>query len=324
MLGPESLASGPGIISAVEVQPSILFQIDEIGRLLKTLGNPNQNPHLYSIGTILIKLFTSSHSIYKGDAYADAKKNRTLYQPHAVVFGTTVPESLYEGITESSCTDGFLNRMCIFEEMPAGDGPDFVAGDVPKPITDVARYWGDLRTGGNLSSQTPQPLLIATDASAKEFLLAIRTLAENEQKRLGNPLGALWMRAEEKARKLALLWACSVAHHNPQVTEEAARWACGLVEYSVRRMVHIASRWVAASPYDSKRKSVLRIIESCGASGATKTTINNRVPIPARERNEVLQDLIECRLVVALTEPTKSKPTTRFVASRFVDQAISA
>ena len=106
MAGPEGLASHAGLITAVHAQPSILFQLDEIGRLLKTLSNPNRSPHLYHIATVLMRLFTCSNSVYIGDAYADKKRNKTINQPNACLYGTTVPQSLYEGLTAESVTDG--------------------------------------------------------------------------------------------------------------------------------------------------------------------------------------------------------------------------
>ncbi len=85
LVGPEGLASHAGLITAVEQQPAILFQLDEIGRLLRTLSDPGRSPHLYHIATNLMKLFTSSASVYVGDAYADAKRNKVIHQPHACV-----------------------------------------------------------------------------------------------------------------------------------------------------------------------------------------------------------------------------------------------
>ena len=40
MIGPERIGSSAGLVSAVAEQPSILFQIDEIGRLAASLPHP--------------------------------------------------------------------------------------------------------------------------------------------------------------------------------------------------------------------------------------------------------------------------------------------
>src|SRR4029077_2508281 len=98
---------------AVEAEPAILLQVDEIGRHLRTLGDKSQS-HLYNIPTVLMKLFTSAGTPYVGDAYADTKKVKKIYQPHACLYGTTVPQSLYDSLSTESLTDGFLSRTLIF------------------------------------------------------------------------------------------------------------------------------------------------------------------------------------------------------------------
>ncbi len=81
---------------------------------------------------------------------------------------------------------------------------------------------------------------------------------------------------------------------------------------------------MSASQDDGKRKSVLRIIESCGPAGASKTTLNNRVTVPARERNEIIEDLLQCQLVTIRHEDTSGRQSTLYVAAKFIQPAISA
>ncbi|MCC6285652.1 MAG: bifunctional DNA primase/polymerase, partial [Phycisphaerales bacterium] len=78
--GNEDLASDAGLITAVEAEPAILFQIDEFGRFLRTIGDPKKAPHLFNVLTALMKLYSSADTVFRGKAYADKKRNKVVDQ----------------------------------------------------------------------------------------------------------------------------------------------------------------------------------------------------------------------------------------------------
>jgi hypothetical protein len=317
MVGPEGLASHAGLISAVENQPAILFQLDEVGRLLRTLADPSRSPHLYHIATNLMKLFTSSATVFIGDAYADQKRNKVIHQPHACVYGTTVPQSLYEGLTAENVTDGFLSRVMIFESAPERVPKRYPAiRPLPKEIVATARWWVELNPGGNLNGENPTPIVVVTTADAQARFDQLDIEAELAQQELGEPLGTLWTRATEKARKLALIYACSESMKDPAVADSPARWACELSRYLTRRLAYLASQWVAENPFDAKRKRLLRLISEAGPAGLTKSMLYGRTrALTGRERAEVLEALILCGDVVEAKEQTGGAPRSRYVAA---------
>ena len=294
MIGPEGLASHSGLIGAVEQQPAILMQLDEIGRLLKTLGNATQSPHLFHIATVLMKLFTSSNSIYIGDAYADTKRNKKIYQPHACMYGTTVPQSLYEGLSAESLTDGFLSRMLVFEVADHDPEPqEHETLPVPEAIVEEARWWGNFNPGGNLSSENPQPRVVEYTSEAAGVMTALEKHARKERKD-GKEAATMWTRTTEKARKLALIHACSTHPESPLVGVEAAEWAAEVCEYLTRKMIHVADAWVAETPFEKKRKRLLRAIQEAGERGLTRTQVYRKTRhLPGREREELLESLRE-------------------------------
>ena len=315
MAGPEGLASHAGLIAAVEKQPAILFQLDEIGRLLKTLGDASRSPHLYHIVTVLMKLYTSSGTVYIGDAYADTKRNKTIDQPNVCVYGTSVPQSLYAGLTHESVTDGFLSRMLVFEglERVAKCRPQVLP--MPNVVIDAARWWGEFRPGGDLSQEHPEPAIVSMTPKAAAMFDALDRHADHQAEALGEPHGTLWTRATEKARKLALIHACSAAREKPAINTDAARWACSLSEYLTARMISLAYQWVAENAFDAKRKQLLRIVRRAGAEGVTRTALcRNTRAIPTRERAEIIDALIVCGDIEVIEETTKGAPRIRYVA----------
>lgn len=115
-----------------------------------------------------------------------------------------MPLSLYEGLTAENISDGFLSRVMIFETPPVPVPKQRPAVQpVPEAIVQTARWWLDFQPGGNLDREHPEPRVIPADAAAQALFEALDRDAEAGQAELGEPLGTLWTRATEKARKLA-------------------------------------------------------------------------------------------------------------------------
>ncbi|GAG25492.1 unnamed protein product, partial [marine sediment metagenome] len=206
--GNEDFASDSGLLKAVELQPAILFQVDEIGRMLKTIGDARHS-YLYNISTVLMKLYSSADTVFHGKAYADHQRNAEIDQPCVVLYGLTVPEYLFDSLTVENLSDGFLARLMIFEVTDNPRRQRVPQRPVPHSIIEAARWWGDFIRSGNLAQQHPEPVVVEyTDEAGMLFdALADRVEAEAEHGDL--PAQTLWARVEEKACRLALVYACS-------------------------------------------------------------------------------------------------------------------
>lgn len=315
LIGPEGFASHVGILNAVEHQPSILFQWDEIGRIWRTTGDA-RNSHLYQVPTIMMQLFSNSASVYICPAYADREKNKSIDQPHACLYGTTVPQSLYEGLTPENVTDGFVSRLLIFEASNGDPEPqEPIVSDVPDRILQVARWWGDFKPiAGNLADQHPKPLVVPYTADATAFMADLRVRSRAEKQKTEARYATLWTRTTEKARKLALLYACSADHLRPIVTLEAAEWAARVSEYLTRRMTWLASRWIAENRQESNSKRVLRIIEQNGRIDRSTLTRLTQW-LTKRERDEVLATLSESGSIRTETQLSATRPATVYAST---------
>lgn len=293
MIGAESIGSAQGLVNEVVAQPAILFQLDEMGRYLKTMSD-SREPHLYNIISVFMRMFTDSGSIFRSDAVVDPKRIKTIHNPHPCIYGTTTREALYNALTIDSLHDGFLSRVLVFE------GDDGIAKrriekpTLPASLIEQARFWGGFNPGGNLSSANPRPLIVQATPAAGRIFAGFDEAAEADQRQLGEPLGALWPRATEKANKLALLYACSENPHSPIVTDAAATWAVELVSYLTTRLVFLSSRWVSENRIERTLKRIARIIEDAGPGGITKTALIGKTRfITTRERDEILSTLVE-------------------------------
>lgn len=295
--GPDELASDAGLLKAVGLQPGILFQIDEIGRMLKTCADVKQT-YLFNIITTLMKLYSSVKGPYKGKAYADSDKNATVDQPCVVLHGSTVPQSLYDSMTPESITNGFMARLMILEVDDQMSRQCVEVEDVPQDILAEAKWWVDFKPGGNLAGQHPSPIVVPTTKEAQEVFDALAALVDEEKRRGDEGAKAIWGRAEEKACRLALVYACSANREKPEIGVEAAQWACALASYTSRRMLWIASQYIAEGQFDAKQKRVIRLLRAHGGRMTQDELRQATRSWKTTERQEVIENLLETGQVV--------------------------
>lgn len=292
LIGPEGIGSHVGVTAALAMEPALLFQLDEFGRFLTTLQNPSKAPHLYNVITVFLKLFTSSDSLYKGDAVSDMKRVATIDQPHAVLYTTTVPASFFASLTSESLEDGFLARLLVFDA--ANNDPetsDIIEEDCPRDIAERAKWWGELKTGGNLSGVNAQPRRLVTTPEAKSVFKQLEITSRANAK-LEISAAGIWTRAVEKARKLALLWQVSLNPESESITRHAADWGCWLSHHLTSKVQAMAVDWVSENSYEAAHKRLLRLIRAAGENGITTTAmVRSAQWIQKRTRDEILSNL---------------------------------
>lgn len=297
LLGAGGFASDAGLANLVNEHPGVLFQIDEIGRFLRSIGD-ERNTHQFQIPTVLMQLWTAAGGVWRSKAYADTSRNFRVIEPCVSLLGMSVPEHFYLAFTPQALADGFIPRLLVFE----GDAmPLRQVGGATSPPSDlvgIARWWGAFKPGGNLSTQFPHPRLVEADEPALVRFDALAELVDRESAQKADP-GAveLWARAEEKALRLALIYAASEDHEDPRIREPAAAWACELVEHRTRRMIALAYEWVASTEFDKLQKRVLRIIRAAGGS-VTQSHLTRRLQdLHRNQRADVLANLVDSGLL---------------------------
>ena len=318
----EGLASHTGLVNTMGQQPSMIWLIDEVGRWLRSLNANAEKapPHLAGIISNLMKFYTSSGGVYLGDHYADISNRVLINQPNVVLYGTTVPESLFHGLTSESIADGFLNRVFIFET------PDIHAKkkkptlfEPPEGLALDCQGWLAWRPSpGNLSDINPRPMVVPATMSAEALFENFDNHVEERQEKELKPFGALWARTVEKARKLALIYACSTATPGEAFTidEAAVTWGCRVSEYLTLRLIWLAKTWISDGPFDSRRKRVLRVLRDAGKEGMTRTELSRRTQsLRPAEREEVIGALVQSGEIelVQIEKIGAGRPAVRLV-----------
>jgi len=295
-LGPEDLASDSGLVSALLVEPRLLFMIDEIGFLLAACGAADAQPHHRGIAGNLLRLFTSSHTQWKGKAYADADRNPTIDQPHAGMWATGTPDRFWSSLTRESVEDGLLGRTLLFLATPTPPKRRTPSCHTPpEALVESVRAWM-VEAPSGLASLHPTAKPVPCDAAARRSI-------EDEFERLNDlersptwaqkPGAALHGRVAELGHKLALIYAWSRNQVVPVIDGEAMAWGLGLARFSAERLAWYAERRlpVSASGHEKELLRTLEVIRQAGAGGIPRAVLIRRTRLPARRLDEVLDAL---------------------------------
>jgi len=301
----DGFASGEGLEDRMHLMPVMLFQTDEIDTLVQAISGygAKRDPRYEGIMQTLLKLYTSANTIYPLRVKASDEEPRIIHQPCLCLFGTAIPDIFYEALSPKMFSNGFFARMLIFEAGRRGLGQDVDLHELPKSILKRARWWAEFKPGkGNLKTAHPEPTLVEPATDARMRLGEIRALADAayaEAEAKSDQAGmALWARANEKVRRLALVHGCSANHRRPQITVQGVDWAWALVEHQTRRMLFKASQHVSAGDFESQCKAMVRVLREWAAKHPADPwmpfwQVSRRLAWSPREHDEVRQALMD-------------------------------
>jgi hypothetical protein len=314
-LMPEKIASEAAVLTYVRMRPSALFLIDEIGRTLQAINGKNSSSHEVGIITILMELFTSANSIYLGKAYADAKLSPSppIHNPNACLYSTSNPGDFYAALTGKDVVSGFLPRFIVAEVDDHNPEPveDLIPPKPPANLVDAVKAWASFSpAAGNLQSSFPEPAVVLATADAK---LVFKNLGHRVRKEAlacrDEAVAAIGSRVEEKAHRLALVYACSASMGSPSIGIDAATWACQLSEWSARKMLCYVEQHVAENETESISKRILRMIGSKGEYGLSMNELTRKTQwLKKREREDYIRSLMDSGLMHFKDIKTATKP----------------
>ena len=269
----------------------MLFQTDEIDGMLQSINKARDARHENIMGALLT-LYSSAASVFPMRRKAGKEAPGTIDQPCLVVFGTAIPGHYYEALSERMLTNGFFARMIILECGKRSAGQEPPDDPIPERVLETAKWWADFRPGtGNLQDWHPVPRVVPQTAEAMEVLVETRLEAEEEYGKaeaVGDEAGTtVWGRVSEHARKLALLYAVSENHEQPEIGKAAVEWARRLVLHQARRMLFMARAHVADNPFDAECLKVLQKLRGAperrtGAQRPPQADEDRRQDVPER------------------------------------------
>ena len=315
-----------------------LFQIDELGLMLKAVATKGAGPHLASIVTNLMKLFSSAGTIYTGTEYADQKnrERQDIAYPCVGLHGTTTPETLWPALGSQDVVSGYLNRMILLF-VPDRRVPKQYVG-IGQPPASVVEWMKAARelSNGIQGLDPANPIELPMAAMTPQLMREFDDWIENRMEEVKTKgLAPLWGRAWEHAAKLALAMSCS--RYKAQELKQVAgggglemdptstQWAIDFVKFTLSiQEEQVASR-MGDSDFDRQAQETLRIIQKAGTEGRTHAELATRSrmfrALKPNEQDAVL-DSLKRREAVSLVQYKPSsgrgKPRMAWVASEHV------
>ena len=316
LIGGDSLASDSALEARMAKFPTTLFLFDEIGHFFAH-AKSGGSQHLAQVVPTLMKLYSLAGTTYRGKERASTDQV-TIAQPCCCVYGTTTPERFTEGISIEEIIDGWLGRCLVFSttNMPLKRKVNFA--DVPEHIIQQVAAWAnrviEREERRNIADHSPawtppaqaeSPALIEVASTPDgEAVLDAFDAETEEHVRRGDQTGALWAKAYENARRIALIVAASEGFDRPVITPSIADYACRLIRYLVADFVATVVPTIGATETEKLKRRILETVERAGIEGCQRQAITRRTQkILLAYRKALLDDLIEAELIVRNSKP---------------------
>ncbi len=318
----EKVTSRSAIERCMSLRPTSLFLIDEFGLFLKSVFSEGANKHLADCVTAWMELYSSAQSTFYGVDRASTREveRAVIVQPCCSIYGTTTATSLWSSLNSDKINDGSANRFLFWNatsERATRQSPK-ILDMIPEPILIKAKEFRDLSIcpgeEGNIKDThgRPKPLIVDYTGSAKKLFNSFEDQCEKKSE--GSDLtSSMWVRTPEHARKLALIVA--FAGGKNEIDSEATEWAVELCTHLNQRAIKDIEENLADNLSERTSKRVEGIIRSHPEGLENwQLTRKTRFLTNQRQRNEILQDLVESNLIVAVEEKTKTSPKVRWYA----------
>lgn len=323
-LGGNKIASGSGLLTAIQRQPAILFQLDEFGMFLSAAADRKRSPrYVCEILDLMTELYTTAGTTYFGVEYASTQNNnahQAIHQPCACIYGTTTPLHFWQALQAANVADGSLARFLIMES--EDDFPDsneaFGVIDPPAGLIEQlmlihrggGKLNGNLTDVGAIDELEVDPRVVPMKPPARD---AFRRLDHELVGRLrtsrGSGYSSILARIEENATKLAMIRAVSRDPVDPQIEEVDALWGIMLSRHCAELTIREATARVSENQVESHHKRAMQILRDAGQAGMSRSEFTRRTQfMDHRQRDGVLRTLAEARLIETTMLQSKGRP----------------
>ena len=307
----DKFASGEGVQDALFQTPAMLFQTDEIDGMLLSITR-SKDARYEGLVTTLLTMYTSSAGVYPMRRMAGKGHPGEIHQPSLTIFGTAIPNHYYQALSERLLTNGFFARTIVLEAGSRADGQEPAIRDIPERIIETARWWANCRSPGNLGWERPTAAVVPHSESAKAALVEIRRQAEHEYRKsesTSDEVGTtVWGRVSENVRKLALVYAVSENHQNPEISEQAVHWAGRFVEHQTRRMLFMAASHVADNPFHAECLKLTRMLQDAPDRQKGRRELLRAMRCKAADFDQIVGTLLQQGDIVPVEINTRTKP----------------
>lgn len=326
-LGGENLASDAGLLEAVNRSPSCLFQIDEFGRVLKTLVKPDK-AHLYAIPTTLMQLYSAANDLFLGKEYAGGDR-KDIDQPCVCLYGTTVPQHFFSALTHDEAEDGFLARFFIAsgdsDPVEQSAGMEAPPQSLVDAVVAIASRPRNVNPRGNIDAAlVARPPVYAMNAEASQLFQTLSAeIADRRESHRQAGIAAIWGRCWEQSAKAALVIAASRNEGDLVITGADAQFGIDLGKWSCASMAAHIANYVAENETENTAKRVERMIRDAGNDGMTMGALYAKTRfLKRKDRSDVIDELVDGGFIYRQTEKSAAgsdRPVIHLIHALFTE-----
>lgn len=284
LIGPGDFSSDAAIELSLRTRPSQLMPLDEFGKLAQAMMGRTAPSFARLAAKALLEVYprSSPGSEWTGKQRADERDNASdpIYSPTLSLLAVSTPEGFFEGMSQQTLDDGFLNRLTVIRAGKAGDRQRDPARLTPPPeLIDALRSAYEASSApGNLSGATSR---LANAAPPMRFarwaddvaIAAIEKVEAWEDDATDAGRRGVAGRAAEQTQKIATIRALSRNPADPAVTSNDIDWAFAMVRTSIETIEDGARSMMAGSDFESLCNLIEAIVTDAGAAGLAWSTM---------------------------------------------------
>ncbi len=330
LIGPGDFSSDAAIEKSLRTRPSQLMPLDEFGKLAQAMMGRNAPSFARLAAKALLEIYPRSApgSEWTGKQRASDDRDCAadpIHSPTLSLLGVSTPEGFFEGMSQQTLDDGFLNRLTVVRAGKAGARQRDPARMTPPPaLIDAMRdAYEASSTTGNLAGAATR-LASATPAirfarwADDDAIAAIEIVEAWEDDASEAGRRGVAGRAAEQTQKIATIRALARDPSDPAVTADDVRWAFEVVRASIETIEAGAREMMASSDFERLVQACRRAINEAGREGITKRTLFRAKGVKGYKAPDItaaldrLKDLREIASEIATPGPAGGRPGQRY------------
>jgi len=261
---------------------TLLMVWDEVGgKLVEIIKKPNSPTS--QLLDYLTELYSSAESSVSADIKVSDIEAPDVIEPHCSLYGTGTFKSVCKAMSPDLIERGFIGRVSFFfADLTKKKRKMHEKLPIPKSILEQIKAWiqkpltipVSQEQPNTISQVMPEPSVVPYTEEAMQIFDRFSDQCTDAEENTPEDFQRLWVRSVEEAKKLSLIYACSVSIENPLIDAEAAMWACRLSEHLSLRKLYIANNHMAVNEQGHLENDILHYVKKKGE--ATQTAIMDR------------------------------------------------
>jgi hypothetical protein len=279
LIGPGDFSSDAAIEKSLRTRPSQLMPLDEFGKLAQAMMGRNTPSFARLAAKALLEVYPRSApgSEWSGKQRASDDRDCAadpIHSPTLSLLGVSTPEGFFEGMSQQTLDDGFLNRLTVVRAGKAGARQRDPARMTPPPalIEAMRSAYEASVAPGNLNGAAARlanatPVIRFARWADDAAIAAIETVESWEDAASEAGRRGVAGRAAEQTQKIATIRALARDPSDPALTAEDVQWAFEMVRASIETIEAGAREMMAGSEFEEILNDVERAVTGAGEAG---------------------------------------------------------